>query len=157
MKERPAGRMLVVHTSTRARARLLVAASALLAVAGLQVAAGGASRTAASGPITVAFSSKIQTLDPAIAVAFPDQAALHLIGGTLTTYASGKLSPGLASSYAVSSNGLTWTFTLRKGVHFSNGMPLTSADVKATLDRARNDKSNANLAEFLPITNITAP
>jgi peptide/nickel transport system substrate-binding protein len=157
MRARPAGRMFVVRKSTMARARFLVAVTAVVAVAGSLVAAGGASRTAASAPVTVAFSSKIQTLDPAIAVAFPDQAALHLIGGTLTTYASGKLSPGLASSYQVSSNGLTWTFTLRKGVRFSNGTPLTSADVKATLDRARNDKSNANLAEFLPITNITAP
>ncbi len=131
--------------------------AALVVIAGTQVAAGGASRTASSGPVTVAFSSKIQTLDPAIAVAFPDQAALHLIGGTLTSYASGKLSPGLASAWKTSADGLTWTFTLRKGLHFSNGMPVTSADVKATIERARTNKSNANLAEFLPITNVTAP
>ena len=56
--------------------------AALVLIAGSQVGAGGASRTASSGPVTVAFSSKIQTLDPEIAVAFPDQAALHLIGGT---------------------------------------------------------------------------
>ena len=136
--------------------RILLTTAALALVAGLLTAAGGASRTA-SGPVTVAFSSKIQTLDPEIAVAFPDQAALHLIGGTLTTYASGKLSPGLASSYSTSADGLTWTFKLRKGLHFSNGMPLTSTDVKATLDRARTDKSSAQLAEFLPITKITAP
>jgi peptide/nickel transport system substrate-binding protein len=148
------GRMFAVRTNVRTR--LLLAVAAIVCIAGSQVAAGGASR-AASGPVTVAFSSKIQTLDPAIAVAFPDQAALHLIGGTLTSYASGKLSPGLATSYKTSADGLTWTFTLRKGLHFSNGMPLTSADVKASLDRARADKSNANLAEFLPITNITAP
>jgi peptide/nickel transport system substrate-binding protein len=137
-----------------ARARLLVAALAVASVVGWQVAVSGA---ATSGPVTVAFSSKIQTLDPAIAVAFPDAAALHLIGGTLTTYASGKLSPGLASSYKVSPNGLTWTFTLRKNLRFSNGMALTSADVKASLERARNDKSNANLAEFLPMTGVSAP
>ena len=121
------------------------------------VAMGGGAGSAASGPVTVAFSSKIQTLDPAIAVAFPDQAALHLIGGTLFSLSTGKLTPGLASSSKVSANGLQWTFVLRKGVKFSNGMPLTSADVKASFDRARTDKSNANLAEFLPITNITAP
>src|SRR5215471_1554326 len=95
----PHGRMFLLRTMTRPRGRLRVAAAALILVAGSQVAAGGAARSASSGPVTVAFSSKIQTLDPAIAVAFPDQAALHFIGGTLTSYASGKLSPGLASSY----------------------------------------------------------
>jgi peptide/nickel transport system substrate-binding protein len=145
--------------SFRIRSRSLAegcVAAAALGLIGAPAGAGSAA-TIAAGRVTVAFSSKIQTLDPEIAVAFPDQAALHLIGGTLTSYASGKLSPGLASSYKTSLNGLTWTFTLRKGLHFSNGMPLTSADVKASFDRARTDKSSAQLAEFLPITGITAP
>jgi peptide/nickel transport system substrate-binding protein len=114
-------------------------------------------QSASAAPVTIAFSSKIQTLDPAIAVNFPDQAALHLIGGNLFRLSTNHRYPGLASSYSISSDGLTWTFVLRKGLRFTNGMPLTSKDVEASFDRAHADKSNANLAEFLPIVSVSAP
>ena len=45
--------------------------------------------------------------------------------------------PWLATGYDVSSDKLTWTFHLRPGVKFSNGQPLTSADVKFSLDTTR--------------------
>jgi peptide/nickel transport system substrate-binding protein len=45
--------------------------------------------------------------------------------------------PSLATSYTVSPDKLTWTFTLRSGVKFSNGQPMTSADVKFSLDAAK--------------------
>lgn len=41
----------------------------------------------------------------------------------------------LAENFSVSQDGLTWTFNLRKGVKFSSGNELTSADVKYTFDR----------------------
>lgn len=44
--------------------------------------------------------------------------------------------PWLAKSYSQSADGLTWTFKLRTDVKFSNGAPLTAADVKFSLDRA---------------------
>lgn len=47
-----------------------------------------------------------------------------------------SLKPGLAESWKVSGDSLTWEFKLRRGVKFHNGSPLTSADVKFTLERA---------------------
>jgi peptide/nickel transport system substrate-binding protein len=44
--------------------------------------------------------------------------------------------PWLATSYELSSDQLTWTFHLRQGVEFSNGQPMTSADVKFSIDEA---------------------
>src|SRR6266581_4727874 len=44
--------------------------------------------------------------------------------------------PWLATSYDLSSDQLTWTFHLRGGVKFSNGQPMTSADVKFSIDEA---------------------
>jgi peptide/nickel transport system substrate-binding protein len=45
--------------------------------------------------------------------------------------------PWLATGYTVSANKLTYTLTLRKGVKFSNGQPMTSADVKFSIDQNR--------------------
>jgi peptide/nickel transport system substrate-binding protein len=45
--------------------------------------------------------------------------------------------PWLATSYAVSADKKTYTFTLRNGVKFSTGKPMTSADVKFSIDQAR--------------------
>jgi peptide/nickel transport system substrate-binding protein len=45
--------------------------------------------------------------------------------------------PQLATNYTTSADGLTWTFTLLSGVTFSDGTPMTSADFKFSIDRAR--------------------
>jgi peptide/nickel transport system substrate-binding protein len=59
-----------------------------------------------------------------------------------TPYGSMAVHPDLAESYEQSKDGLTWTFTLRKGVKFQNVAPVngrefTSADVKCTIDRIK--------------------
>lgn len=53
------------------------------------------------------------------------------------TGAAGEaLSPGLAETMpTVSANGLTYTFKIREGLKFSNGQPLTAADIKYTFYR----------------------
>jgi peptide/nickel transport system substrate-binding protein len=45
--------------------------------------------------------------------------------------------PWLATSFKASNGGKRYTFQLRKGVRFSNGAPMTSADVKFSIDDAR--------------------
>ena len=53
-----------------------------------------------------------------------------------TVSADGKsVVPQLATSYKVSSDKKTYTFTLRQGVKFSNGQPMTSKDVKFSIDQ----------------------
>jgi peptide/nickel transport system substrate-binding protein len=44
--------------------------------------------------------------------------------------------PWLAESYTSSADKMTWTFKLRPGIKFSNGAPMTSADVKFSIDEA---------------------
>ncbi|HYV16537.1 MAG TPA: ABC transporter substrate-binding protein [Conexibacter sp.] len=51
----------------------------------------------------------------------------------------------------------TWTFTLKQGVHFSNGKVVTPADVKATFMRMLNPKSSGDtIGYFLPIAGAPA-
>jgi len=49
-------------------------------------------------------------------------------------YISGELEPALADAWTVSTDGRTWTFTLREGVQWSDGSPLNADDVLFTLD-----------------------
>ena len=52
-----------------------------------------------------------------------------------------KVVPDLASGYKLSNGGKTWTFTLRKGIKFSNGQPVTVNDVVASMRRIFKVKS----------------
>jgi peptide/nickel transport system substrate-binding protein len=52
----------------------------------------------------------------------------------VNTLESGKTTPWLATSWAWSNGNKTLTFTIRKGVKFSNGDPLTPADVVFTFN-----------------------
>jgi peptide/nickel transport system substrate-binding protein len=64
--------------------------------------------------------------------------------------------PWLATSYEVSPDKLTWTFHLRPGVKFSNGKPMTSADVKFSLDTTRAKSSGWSFIDTA-IENISTP
>ena len=59
--------------------------------------------------------------------------------------------PSLAESWEVSEDGRCYTFLLRKGVTFSNGSPLTSADVEYTLNRllTHPDSCNRDIADCI--------
>ena len=46
-----------------------------------------------------------------------------------------EIVPSLVTDYSVSDDGLTYSFTLREGVVFSNGSALTASDVQYTFER----------------------
>lgn len=48
--------------------------------------------------------------------------------------ASGETIPWLATDWSLSGDGLTWTFTLRDGVHWHDGQPLTAEDVVFSIE-----------------------
>ena len=71
---------------------------------------------------------------------------------------SGKLSNLLAKSYKISSDGLTYTITLRSGVKFQSGKPLTSADVKFSLNKVTaTDSLSARKSSFSVVSSVTTP
>lgn len=56
-----------------------------------------------------------------------------LFGSLVDVDKSGKYIPSLAEKWVLSDNQLTYTFTLKKGLKFSDGSPLTTEDVAFTL------------------------
>jgi peptide/nickel transport system substrate-binding protein len=66
------------------------------------------------------------------------------------------VTPVLALSHTLSPDKLTWTFKLRQGVTFSNGSPMTSADVKFSLDKARATKGGWEFLD-VAIKTVDAP
>lgn len=71
----------------------------------------------------------------------------------LTADVEGRLVAGLAESWKVSDDDLTWTFDLVDDVTFHNGTPLTGEDVADSLNRVTAD--DASLLAGVPIEGIT--
>jgi peptide/nickel transport system substrate-binding protein len=100
------------------------------------------------------------TLDPTTgpAQAIREVTYLNIYEGLLRIDRDGKLQPLLAESWTVSPDNLTYTFKLRRGVHFHDGTEFDAADVKFTFERAMApDSTNAQKWIFAPIAGIEAP
>src|SRR5215813_54361 len=61
-------------------------------------------------------------------------------GLTAQELGSYKIIPGLAQKWDISKDGLTYTFSLRSGVKFHDGTPLTAEAVKFCFDRQMDEK-----------------
>ena len=59
-----------------------------------------------------------------------------------------RITPALASSWRMTNDGASWTFTLRDGVRFHDGTPLDAASVVASFDRGRATRAPAYRALF---------
>jgi len=100
-----------------------------------------------STPFVIANTSSVQKLDPQIATNFLDLQALGLVYQPLVTLNSSlQVVPDLATSWQFSSDSKSVTFTLRSGVKFDDGSTLTSADVKASLERVLDPNIGAAAA-----------
>lgn len=77
-------------------------------------------------------------IDPIYADRNPDIWMVLSLYDTLLTMKDGVATDNLTQSHEVSADGLTLTLTLRDDIKFSDGTPMTGADVVFSLDRARN-------------------
>lgn len=127
----------------------------LLLVAGT-LFAGGQSE---ANVINFALSGNPDTLDPQITSGTLTFQTVRSVYDTLVEPdVDGVLSPALAESWSVSSDNLTWTFNLRRGVTFHNGDRFTSADVKATIERiTAEETASPKAGEFEAIESIETP
>ncbi|MBC6441906.1 MAG: ABC transporter substrate-binding protein [Rhodobacteraceae bacterium] len=111
----------------------------------------------AKSNLTIAIQLEPPHLDPTSAAAGAIDSVLYSnVFEGLTRFASdGSVIPGLARSWEISENGLTYTFKLVEGAKFHDGTALTADDVKFSLDRARaEDSTNAQKALFSLIASV---
>lgn len=66
---------------------------------------------------------------------------------------TGEINPELVDTYDVIDD-ITWEFTLKDGVQFHNGDPLTSEDVKFSLERVATDDSLLDHANYRQIKEV---
>ena len=82
------------------------------------------------GTATVAIRSDILGTQPGVRRDAITDNVLHHIMESLVSYGEDiAVQPMLAESWTVSEDGTEWTFTLRDGVSFHNGEPMTAEDV----------------------------
>jgi peptide/nickel transport system substrate-binding protein len=109
--------------------------------------------------LVIGTAENVTSLDPARGYEQETSTVHKAVYDTLVTFPVGsvdKIIPNLATSWKVSDDGLTYTFTLKDGVVFSTGNPMTSADVVFSFNRMKNIKSNpSSLAAG--IDSVTAP
>jgi peptide/nickel transport system substrate-binding protein len=103
----------------------------------------------------------VDSLNPFLGFQAPSYEMWGLTYDYLTGYTMKDMSPapGLASKWTTSPDGKTWTFTVRKGVKFSDGVPLTAADVAYTYNRILHGTvEQSNWLSYLNgVTKVSAP
>jgi ABC-type transport system substrate-binding protein len=123
----------------------------LLAVAGTTAAADSPSST-----LRLASSGDVDSLDPALAWLDSSWSLLQLSCTTLMDQpgrerpGSPAVVPGGAADYPrVSRDGRTYTFTIRRGLRFSNGSPITAAHYAHALGRLRRLATGSPIGFFV--------
>jgi len=89
------------------------------------------------GSVTVGITQDLDSLDPHKAIAAGTKEVLfNIFEGLVKLDYNGKLVPAVAESYDVSPDGLVYTFTLRQGVKFHDGTPVTADDIVYSIKRS---------------------
>ena len=106
-----------------------------------------ASKTDGSETLRVCLASEPDTLDPAL-TASVDGASLAAaaFSGLYTYDENGKTVPACAEGYTVSDNGCEYRVTLKEGLRWSDGSPLTASDFVYAWKRAATSETGADYA-----------
>lgn len=99
-------------------------------------AASSESSTTAAGPVTIrmGITNPAGVIDPVLINDLGRIQFISLIADTLTFSSATGLRPALAETWESNADGTQWTFTLRDGLVYNDGTPLTADDVVATFE-----------------------
>jgi peptide/nickel transport system substrate-binding protein len=151
---------------SRFPSRLLVLATVAALAAGLVWGAAGAFASGASpspgggtATLKVGWTTDPDNLNPFVGIEQSSYELYHISYDFLTDYDDQYLStsPGLAESWTKSADGLTWTFKIRQGVKWSDGVPLTAHDIAFSYTYQKKLELTAFLSALDGIKSAEAP
>lgn len=127
------------HGRQGTRVGWLAALALLLGAVTPALSGGPAASAAADDPVifTVALQNEVDSFNPFLGIEAASFEMWALTYDYLITYSMEDMSPqpGVATEWETSEDGLTWTFTLRDDVTWSDGEKLTANDVAYTYGR----------------------
>lgn len=116
------------------------------------------SGSAKGGTLTVASPSAPTSLDPAVGQPSDEKYSDLAYTPLIVQGANGKFTPGLAESWSYGPNNESFTITLRPGVKFSDGTPLTASAVKTWLQHEmKPGNGGASYLTNLKSVDVTGP
>ena len=120
----------------------LLVGLALVLLAALGVTAAATAQSDEKVVLTVGNPGKLDSPNVTVGYTIEAYELWNLHYATLTDKAADDFAtvPGLAESWEGSADGLTWTYTLREGLEWSDGTPLTAEDVAYTINRSRDEE-----------------
>ena len=118
------------------------------ATSGTASSAGSSTGSVSTAGFTVQYGSNPETLDPALNSAVDGGNTIITVFETLLIInENNEAVPGQAESWTTSEDGLTWTFTMRDGLKWSDGTDLTAKDFEYSFKRMANPDTAAPYAE----------
>jgi peptide/nickel transport system substrate-binding protein len=129
-----------------------------LAMIGLVGCRAEVTRDAPADTLVIATAGDAQSLDPHAVTDLASMRMIENLHAPLLQYGDlsrGELLPGIAQEWTTSDDRLTITLTLAAGRVFHTGKPVTSADVKRSLERIRD--SGIRGGHFASIERIKTP
>lgn len=111
-------------------------------------AAGSSTGSVNTAGFTVQYGSNPETLDPALNSAVDGGNTIITVFETLLIInENNETVPGQAESWTTSEDGLTWTFTMRDGLKWSDGSELNAKDFEYSFKRMADPDTAAPYAE----------
>ena len=111
-------------------------------------AAGSSTGSVNTAGFTVQYGSNPETMDPALNSAIDaSNTIITIFEPLLLINENNEVIGGQAESWEASEDGLTWTFTMRDGLKWSDGTDLTAKDFEYSFKRMANPDTAAPYAE----------
>lgn len=118
------------------------------AASGNASSAGSSTGSINTAGFTVQYGSNPETLDPALNSAVDGGNTIITVFETLLIInENNEAVPGQAESWTTSEDGLTWTFTMRDGLKWSDGTDLNAKDFEYSFKRMADPDTAAPYAE----------
>ena len=107
----------------------------------------------AGGSVVVGMTHDLASLDPhATTDAGTRDVVFNLYEGLVKPAPDGSLIPAVASDYQISEDAKIYTFTLRDGITFHDGAPVTAEDVKYSIDRCAEANQGSAFSMLSEVT-----